>query len=213
MKIKNPSQKPTKKQKTLLFDIGNVLLFANHNITHQYLTRKHKIPTHKAQLFFKIPEYKTFAKGKISSEKFAEAIQLALGKKLTLKEIKHAHNIHIVRPIKTAIQVLDKLHLSKKYKLAFLTNTNQWQNEREKELIDFSKYSKIIIRSNEEGLLKENSEIFTKTIKKIGNTNILFIDNSIDNIEVAKRCGLHSLHVQSNKPNLKSVLQSAKITI
>ena len=111
------------------------------------------------------------------------------------------------------MNVLNSLHKQKKYQLAFITNTNEWQNKKEKQLADFSHYSNIIIRSNEEGLTKQDPEIFIRAIKRIGNKNILFIDDSEINIKTARSLGIESLHVTKNKPNLSMMLASAGINV
>lgn len=203
-----------KRLPVLLFDIGNVFIFADHEITHRHLIEMYKVFPSKARQFYTIHEYITFSEGKITGKQYAQAIRNLLEKpSLTDKQIRHAHDIHLVRPIQSAITVLEKLWKQQSYQLAFITNTNEWQTKKENQIADFSQYSNIIIRSNEEGLTKQDPEIFIRAIKRIGNKNILFIDDSETNIKTARSLGIESLHVTKNKPNLSMMLASAGINV
>jgi len=53
------------KKPYLLFDIGNVFLYADHKITHEHLMDKHAIKLENARKFFTIPEYSYFSIGRI----------------------------------------------------------------------------------------------------------------------------------------------------
>ena len=203
-----------KRLPVLLFDIGNVFIFADHEITHRHLIEKYKVFPSKARQFYTIDEYITFSEGKTAGKQYAQAIRNLLEKpSLTDKQIRHAHDIHLVRPIQSAITVLEKLWKQQRYQLAFITNTNEWQNKKEKHLIDFSKYSDLIIRSNHEGFIKRDPAIFKRAMNRIGSKNILFIDDGMENIKTARSLGINSVHVTKNKPNLASVLMSNGVTL
>lgn len=196
-----------KKVTTLLFDIGNVFIYADHEITHEHLIEKYNIPKDKVELFYKIPDYINFSEGKISGEEFSQSVKKVMDKPdLTIEQVRFAHDIHLVRPIKEAIDTLNSIYDRKKYKIAVITNTNAWQNEKIDEMIDFSKYSNIFIKSNEVGMTKRNLEIFRMALKQIGNNNVLFIDDSDENIKTAKSLGIESLKVTKNEPHLRENL-------
>lgn len=199
---------------TLLFDIGNVFIFADHDITYKHLIEKYKVSKKSASRFYEINEYIAFSEGEITGDEFAEAVRNAINNpKLTTKQIRYSHDIHLVEPIEEAISVLNALYQGRKYQLAFITNTNVWQNEKIDKLFDFSRYSDIIIRSNEEGITKRNPKIFKKVLHKIGAKNVLFIDDSLDNIKTANSVGIQSLHVAKNTPNLFDNLKSVGISV
>jgi len=203
-----------RKKPILLFDIGNVFLFADHEITYKHLVRQFHISLNRAKRFFKIPEYKQFCRGKINEMEFTQAIKRVLGSNdLSYEQIKKSHNIHIVKPIKSAMKVLNSIYNHSIYQIAFLTDTNAWQNERVKQLVNFSKFSKIIIRSNEEGLTKENPELFRQTLKRFKCKKVLFVDDSLTNIKTAETLGINSLHVAKNNPKLFSALKSKGIIL
>lgn len=203
-----------RKYSVLLFDIGNVFLFADHNITHRFLVKQFHIPLESAQKFYKIPEYRLFSKGEINGTQFAQAVRLVLGKTtLSDKQIKKAHHIHLVKPIKSAIRVLNTIHDKNVYQIAFITNTNPWQNERERQLVDFTEFSEVIIRSNEEGLTKESPELFSRALESLKSKKVLFIDDNLTNIKTAKTLGIDTLHVTKNNPRLRSGLQSKGVIL
>lgn len=198
-----------RKISTILFDIGNVFLYADHSITHKFLTKEYSVPLEKAKKFFTIPEYNLFSRGKIENKQFSNALRRILtNNSLDDNQLKEAHNIHIVRPIKSAMKVLETIHKKGIYNIAFLTNTNVWQNEREKKLVDFTKYSNIIVRSNEEGLTKNSPQLFTRTLSRLKNKDVLFVDDSVNNIKTARSLGINSLFVTKNNPKLYSTLRS-----
>jgi len=60
-----------KKLPVLLFDIGNVFIFAKEEITHKYLIEKYDVQPEKARRFYTIKEYVTFAEGKITGNHYA----------------------------------------------------------------------------------------------------------------------------------------------
>ena len=194
----------------LLFDIGNIFVHADHRITHAHLHHEHSVPLERAQQFYKIPEYRYFAEGKIGGTEFYEAMVEMLGADhLSEEHIRYAHDIHMARLIKSSMEVLDTV--SQNYDVAFITTTNTWQTQRETQLFDFSAYSNVIVRSHDEGLTKADPEIFERTLERLGRLDVLFVDDSLSNIQTAQSMHIDSLHVVMNRPNLGPALRSRGI--
>ena len=119
----------------LLFDVGNVIIEADHEITYRKL-QDYGIPREKAHLFFKNNEYFDFGRGKINGRGFYEAIiEKYLGFPLDYQQVKDAHDSHLHGFDQIVVALLERLP---KIQLAFATNTNEWQTERERQLIDLS---------------------------------------------------------------------------
>lgn len=141
----------------LLMDIGNVVLAADHNITYRQLI-KLGVPPEKVKLFFAIPEYKIFSRGKIDAHAYAEALRTFLEVNLTDDQLQAAHDAHNTEVIPGMKDLLAKL--TKQYGtsfIVFVTDTNMWQTARQQELIDLSAYR--VITSDEVGMLKADPQI------------------------------------------------------
>ncbi len=175
----------------IVFDVGNVVVIANQKITYGIL-EEYGVPKDRAAEFFDIKEYNDFSRGKITGKEFYNALIQKFGVKLSYKQIVHAHNEHIFGIDSEVVKILSKLP---KEKLAFLTDTNEWQTEREKELIDLKSYSNLVFRSHEIHMLKTDKNCFPYVISQlcVEPNEILLIDDSIEKVEMAKQHGIQTL--------------------
>ena len=79
----------------LLFDVGNVIVEADHKITYRIL-QDYGTPIEKARLFFKNAEYFDFERGKINGMDFYSVIvKKYLGIPLEYQQVKDAHDSHL----------------------------------------------------------------------------------------------------------------------
>lgn len=195
----------------LLFDVGNVIVEADHEITHRKL-QDYGIPRDKAQLFFKNEEYFDFGRGKINGERFYRAIiEKYVGHRLDYQQVKDAHNSHLHGFDRAVVAILDRLSKSK---LAFATNTNDWQTERERQLIDLRLYSDNIFRSNEMQMLKTDDACFPYIVDKlqVESGQIILVDDNLENILKAQKHGLQTIQF-SNAGQLLKELERRVITL
>jgi len=178
---------------TILFDVGHVIIKSDHTITYKIL-KDHGVSEKNAKTFFTNKAYKDFSRGKINGKQFYQSlVDDYLQTPLSYEQVVNAHHKHIFALDKGVSRILSQL-ASKK--LVFLTDTNAWQTEREKELVDLSIFSKTIFRSHEIHRLKTDPGCFPYIIKQLHckPEQILLIDDNIKNIHLAQKHGLQTLH-------------------
>lgn len=179
-------------QDIILFDVGNVIVRASHRITHQILERK-GINHENAVKFFQNPEYRDFSRGKITGRQFHKALtDKYLGKELSYEEVMNAHNDHLYGLDEYVVNVLNIID---RRRLAFVTDTNEWQTAKERELIDLRNYSDRIFRSHEMGMLKTDEDCFPYVIERLGVTpsRITLVDDSVEKTQMAERFGIKTI--------------------
>lgn len=178
------------KIKVVLTDLGNVVVVANHVVTHAHLV-EHGIPYKRAKKFFLIPEYRDFARGEITPNRFYEGICREMKRNLPVQEVIEAHNVHMYAVDEDVCDLIESV--VSMARLAVATDTNVWQTHRvEQELLLGRKIiSGQVFRSNEIGQLKLDYGTFTKYAELLGEepANILFIDDRLDLCLEAKRAG------------------------
>lgn len=176
----------------LLFDVGNVIVEADHEITHRRL-QGYGISRDKAQLFFRNEEYFDFGRGKINGREFYSAlIEKYLGFPLEYRQVKDAHDSHLHGIDQDVVAILDRMPKSQ---LAFATNTNEWQTEREMQLIDLRVYSDKIFRSNEMHMLKTDDDFFPHIVNQLQTPagEIMLVDDNLENILKAQAHGIQTI--------------------
>ena len=180
----------------VIFDVGNVVIKADHSITHQILV-DYGVPQNRAKTFFENYEYKEFGRGNLDEETFYRVL---IGKylkfQLPYESIVKAHDKHLYGVDKGVVGLLSKLPRGN---LAFSTNTNVWQTRREQELIDLRKYSPRIFRSHEIHLLKTDNGCFQYLVSqlKTSPSDTLFVDDKLENTLEAQKHGLQTHHFKS----------------
>lgn len=180
------------KPKVLLFDIGNVVVEADHAITHKIL-EEYGVARANAETFYSNNEYLEFSRGNLDHHAFYQIlIDKYLKFHLDYKQVVNAHNLHIYKVNQDVERILQKLS---SYQIAFATDTNQWQTERVRELIDLSNYSDRIFESHKIHMLKSDEGIFQYIAKSlnVGVERILLVDDSPHKIKAAKHSGLQTL--------------------
>lgn len=188
----------------LLFDVGNVIVEADHEITHKRL-QDYGIPRAKAQLFFKNEEYFDFGRCKINGRGFYRAlIKKYLGIPLEYQQVKDAHDSHLHGIDRAVVAILDRIPKSQ---LAFATNTNEWQTERERQLIDLRVYSDKIFRSNEIQMLKTDDAFFPHIVNQLQTPagEIMLVDDDLENILKAQAHGIQTIQFSNAGQLLKEL--------
>lgn len=181
----------------LLIDIGNVIIDASHAITHKVLIKGY--PKEMAEKFY-TDFYLDFNRGKLTPEEFATALATnyyggRVYGTFTVKLMQSLHDLHIFGLVKGAPELLEKLRRYKE-NIVFLTNTNIWQTEREKQLIDLQPYCRCILRSHEKlGKLKTDEGAFEDVLRMLNveAKDVLFVDDSQANINAAKKLGIETI--------------------
>lgn len=201
--------------KLVLFDVGNVIIRSTHAITYAILWDL-GVRTDKVALFFHNAAYGQFARGKITGKQFARTVGRVLeAPALTEEQIRAAHDAHIYMVDPAVVAILKALK-AEKIKLGFVTTTNKWQTEREKQLIDLKKRFGPVVRSHDIGLTKIDNEAWREILgclrmSMADLSEILFIDDSSANTEAAGRAGIQT-HLYDPTPiigarNLRKALR------
>ncbi len=178
--------------KLILFDVGNVLICCNQQITIKKLN-EYNVDENKANQFFQLKEYKQFSAGELSEQKYCNAIRTKLQCSLSNKILRECHDAHLVEVNQETINALKIL--SNKHQIGLATNTNKWQTEREQTILNSTGLYEIIkydFRSHIMNALKPNKTFYQKILKetKMEPSEILLIDDSKENISGAIENGI-----------------------
>ena len=183
----------------VLFDIGNVVVLADHAITHRILNEQYAVPMEKAKMFFKNKKgeeneaYREFSRGNITGHQFYEALRdkYIQWPQLTEAQAHHAHDEHLYAVDEKVVDLVRET--AKHFTIGFLTDCNAWQTEQvEGKLIPLSTYSPIIFRSHDLHALKTDAACFPQIIKTLNLSpeEIVLVDNSPEKLEMAMKHGL-----------------------
>ncbi len=186
----------------LLFDLGGVIIDINFDRVFKYwaeLSHRQQPSLHTLKSRFQMDEaYRRHEKGEITAAQYYDSLRESLGLRLTNNEIETGWNQVFIGMIPGITELLN--NLQKKIPLYCFTNTNnthrqEWQNRWGDQLQAFEK----IFVSSEIGLRKPDREAFDYVVESIGETHqkILFLDDSLENIQGAQRAGLQTAHVRT----------------
>ena len=190
-----------KKYKTIIFDLGAVILNINYENTINEFT---KLGIKNADTFYskkvQIELFNKIETGKISNNEFLKELQKET-KNANIKQVKIAWNAMLL-DLPT-----ERLHLIKKLKsnhtIFLLSNTNSIHINAFKEQLgnkkwlEFSELFDKMYLSHELGLRKPDAKIFEYILneQKLKAEDVFFIDDSPQHIAGAKKLGIHCHHL------------------
>lgn len=158
-------------------------------------------------------KHRDFMKGIYTKEEFFKEIKNSLNLNISLKEIEHIWGKIIVgfrnefRPLLTTLK-LD-------YKLALLSNTDPCHIEKIlKEFPEFPYFFDKIFLSYEMKMIKPDQGLFMKVLEEIEEEpyHCLFLDDSSENIEIARSMGFYAEQV-NNYYDVLNVLRNYEIKV
>lgn len=195
------------KIENIIFDLGGVILDVDYNLTRAAFEKlgisnfdEMYSQANADELFQKLET------GQIDEANFYEELKDCTGLNLSTEEIKRAWNAMLLSFREESLEFLEKIR--SKYNVYLLSNTNliHWNSFNEtfhskKRTKKFEEYFDKAFYSFQMGLRKPDEEIFHKVIKKlqIDPQKTLFIDDSVQNIETAKKAGLQTLLLTADK--------------
>ncbi|HEY9363635.1 MAG TPA: HAD family phosphatase [Chitinophagaceae bacterium] len=190
--------------KNIIFDLGGVLLNIDFNKTQKAfadlgVTNFIDLYTQ----FHSTPLFVDYETGKISDEKFIEGIRSSAGIPLSDENVISAWNALLLDFPIERLKLLEKLKT--KYRLFLLSNTNALHHAVfQKTVLDlsgkaFDDYFEKAYYSHSMGMRKPGVEIYEWVLKQnnLSAQETLFIDDTLINIEGAKKAGLQAIHLQS----------------
>ncbi len=191
--------------KSIIFDLGGVLL----NISYQNTIDKFKkLGIDNSSSFYSKKEqnniFNHFECGEITGEKFVREIQKHCNNS-DPKQILSAWNAMLLDLPKNRINLLNSL--KEKYQIFLLSNTNEIHINKFQNIMGEKEYHKFynlfnkVYYSHEIGFRKPNVESFHLVLDKnnLKAKEVLFIDDSPQHIEGAKKLGIQTYHLQGNE--------------
>lgn len=179
------------------FDLGNVLLHFDHQLSCQNLGRLFEVPSSEVQqVVFESGLEDQYESGQISTREFYELLCERWERKPPLREVCHAA-ADIFRINHPTVSLLAQLKAAG-YRTGILSNTCEahWQfvaDGRFRFLVDF--FDSLIL-SYEVKSMKPDSKIYQAAIEeaKLEADEIFFMDDRQENVDGALTSGLHAVH-------------------
>ena len=189
----------------IIFDLGNVILNIDYQNT---IDAFEKIGVPNASSFYskssQLNIFNQLETGHISNQNFVLEIQ-KIAPKATAAQIINAWNAILQDLPNERLEILK--NIKDRFSIFLLSNTNSIHVEKiidklgEKKYEEFYNLFKKVYYSYQVNLRKPNSDIFKLVIKEncLSIKNTLFIDDSIQHIESAKKIGLQTYHLDGNE--------------
>ena len=186
--------------KTILCDLGNVIVFVNHHKIAQGLAKfSNKDEKCIYRFFLNSKARKSFDIGKISENRLFTNFKNNLNLKLNFNQFKKIWCSCLIGLNKDIEKLLYKL--KKNYQLVLLSNTDiihfTYCKEKYRVLDIFDDF----ILSYEVGYKKPNSLIYSHALKKTGrfSGHILYIDDIKEYVRAARFLGIKSIQYKNFK--------------
>ena len=191
--------------RAIIFDLGAVLLNINY---HKTIEEFKKLGIKNSDSFYSKKEQKNLFNlletGKISEEDFIIEVKKEC-KCGSVNQITSAWNSMLLDLPKHRVALLNELN--KKYEIYLLSNTNSIHISEFKKIMGCEKYEefyklfKKVYYSYEIGFRKPNKEAFKLILdeNKLNSDKVLFIDDSPQHIEGAKKLGLKTYHLKNGE--------------
>ncbi|MGZ4034188.1 MAG: HAD family hydrolase [Bacteroidia bacterium] len=199
-----------KKYKNIIFDLGNVIL----NIDYLLATKAFKeLGLNSFETQFSQAQqqvlFDSYEKGQISSLQFRNELKVYCKKDTTDQEIDSAWNAMLLDLPPERLDLLNRL--KKTHRIFLLSNTNEIHInafhiylQKTFKIADLSAYFEKVYLSYKIGMRKPDAEIFEFILKEnnLDPQETIFIDDSIQHIEGAKKLGIEAYWLDVKKENI-----------
>lgn len=190
----------------IIFDLGGVLIDIDYTKTRQAF--ENLGISNFNELYSQANQQDLFDRfeiGQISGQHFVNSLLNYFTEPISPNKVVHAWNAMLLDFKLDKLTLLEKL--AAKYPLFLLSNTNELHvpivRQRLSKLTakPLEAYFSKVYFSHDLGLRKPNSEIFEFVCSEnnLNPSTTLFIDDSIQHIEGAKKCGLQTIHLTPDK--------------
>jgi epoxide hydrolase-like predicted phosphatase len=205
----------TASYKNILFDFGGVIINIDYDLL---ISAFSKIGLPDFEYYFSKAKQTTlfddYEKGRISSDDFVEALKKYCKPETTREEIINAWNAMLLDLPPERIELLKKLKT--KYRIFLLSNTNDihiryiFSNlKKQYGMENLDECFEKVYLSYEMGMRKPDAEIFEAVLKEndlvAGET--LFIDDSLQHIETAKKLGIQTYLLDVKKETITDLFR------
>ncbi len=194
----SPKQKDRLTIKSILFDLGNVLLLYDARKSARAFAKALQVPEEKLWEGFFISDFeKAYTRGEISSrEFFKRASQYFPNSKMSFSEFSHHWN-----DIFTESPGMDGLlgALKQHYPLYLISNTNELHYGHIKKTFPVLRHFKKCFPSHQVGHRKPDPKIFYHVLKDIQlkPEETVFVDDITQFVEGARRVGMNAIQFTS----------------
>jgi putative hydrolase of the HAD superfamily len=190
----------------IIFDLGGVLIDIDYTKTRQAF--ENLGISNFNELYSQANQQDLFDRfeiGQISGQHFINSLLNYFTEPISPNKVVHAWNAMLLDFKLDKLTLLEKL--APKHSLFLLSNTNELHvpvvRQRLAKLTakPLEAYFSKVYFSHDLGLRKPNSEIFEFVCSEnnLNPSTTLFIDDSIQHIEGAKKCGLQTIHLTPDK--------------
>lgn len=205
--------------KNIIFDLGGVILDIDYNLTEKAF--KDLGCKNFGEIYSKAKQttlFDDFEEGKIDEAAFFFKLKTMGGIDASMAELKNAWNAMLIRLPQRNFDLLESLQ--NKYRIFLLSNTNETHVKKFVEIIEashgFNNFIKLFEQtyySSRIGLRKPNAKCFEFVLEE---NNLLpeetvFIDDSIQHVEGAKKTGIQAYWLDLPKPT-GDLLKELKLT-
>lgn len=184
--------------KTIIFDLGNVIVSFDHRKTSKRLAgafnHADDLVYEKAVASELVREYNL---GKVSTGAFIAAINREFGGQIGYEDFFAAWNCTFLPEPIISEQLIEKL--SEKYRLLILSDTNEMHFDFIRENYPIMNHFDDFVVSHKVNVAKPSAEIFQKAAELAGclPAECLFIDDLAANVEGARLFGMHAVQFVS----------------
>jgi epoxide hydrolase-like predicted phosphatase len=195
------------KIKTIIFDLGNVLVNFDHSIAAKKLSRKSPYSIKEIyNLIFDSDIVSKYETGHIKTDAFYKRMKALLGFDLKIREFRKIWD-EIFFPNPETEKIVRKL--KKRFRLLLLSNINHSHYEHIRIRFPILGEFDRIILSYRVGARKPDLKIYEKAIREARclPREIVYIDDRADLIEAAKKIGINSIRFKNCAQLKKELLK------
>ncbi len=182
---------------TIFFDIGGVLLNIHPDRTIKYLSNLTNLSEKEIEEAFPEDAHHKYERGEISGSEFFKSVKrsLPVSNNLSEEQFWNAWSL-LVGEETEVVKIMN--NLTTKHPVWLLSNTNPYHILDEERFKLFDKINGGIY-SFEVGSRKPETEIYIKALEIAGVTaeKSLFIDDLIENVEMAKSLNMNAIHFKT----------------
>jgi len=190
----------------IIFDLGGVVLNLDPQKTVDSFEKITGLTQFELVEASKHPAFNQFEKGEISSDEFRQSLKKIFDSHIQDELIDKAWNAMLLDLPNKRLNLIAAL--KHKYKTYVLSNTNEIHIKAfDKIVCEASSGNKIqdyfleVYYSHKVGMRKPDAEIFEMVLEKNGlnPANTLFIDDTLEHIEAARKVGLKTWHLTNQE--------------
>jgi putative hydrolase of the HAD superfamily len=185
--------------KNIIFDFGDIFINLDKEATFREMM-KFGLTEPTLELLTLAKEYETSA---ISSKAFLDSLN-RIFPKATPQDLTEAWNAILLDFPEYRLRFIEEFHREANYRLFLLSNTNEIHINYVMESMGMKDYKRFkacfeqFYLSHEINLRKPNTEIYEFVLNEneLNASETLFIDDTKENIEGARKLGIHGWHLQ-----------------